>query len=70
MFIRFPEIVPGYQKNQTLIFGDIPYAFFSIQKTEGRKTVFLTEHTLLFTVPFWAFGLFLEHFNLFKADDL
>ncbi|MEO6548372.1 MAG: AraC family transcriptional regulator [Ferruginibacter sp.] len=48
MFLRFPEIVPGYKKDNTLIFKKIPYALFSIEKAEGKKTVFLTEHTLLF----------------------
>lgn len=30
--------------------NNIPYAWFSIEQTEGKKTVFLTEHTLLFVL--------------------
>lgn len=48
MFVRFPEIVPGHGQNKSISFQNIPYALFSIEKTEGKKTVFLTEHTLIF----------------------
>jgi AraC-like DNA-binding protein len=48
MILRFPETVPGYDKSRTLAFEKIPYALFSVEKNEGKKTVFLTEHTLIF----------------------
>lgn len=48
MFLRFPGSLPGYHPRQSLVVGQIPYALFVLEKSEGQKSVFLTEHTLLF----------------------
>src|SRR5689334_20151971 len=49
MLQRFP-----YSKtkadDQYLKINHIPYALLSIEKTAGKKNVFLTEHTLLFVL--------------------
>lgn len=50
MFFRFPDIIPGYDKTRMLVFGNIPYATFILEKEEGCKNVFLTEHTLLYVL--------------------
>jgi len=50
MFLRFPDIIPGYDKTSILAFDNIPYATFILEKEEGHKNVFLTAHTLLFVL--------------------
>ncbi len=47
MFIRYPETIPGY-KHQAIAFNNVPYAAFVLDKSAGKKDVFLTSHTLLF----------------------
>lgn len=48
MFTRFPGTLLDYNSRQQLLVEQIPYALFILEKSEGRKNVFLTEHTLLF----------------------
>ncbi len=50
MFHRFPEQALKNNPKNSIHFGQIPYALFSLEESEGNKTVFLTEHTILFVI--------------------
>jgi AraC family transcriptional regulator, exoenzyme S synthesis regulatory protein ExsA len=48
VFTRFPEAAPGFNKAQTVAFGNIPYALLSVSEVAGKKHVFLTDNLLMF----------------------
>lgn len=49
MLYRFPnEKTKSY--NRCLVVNNIPYALLTVEKTTGKKNVFLTEHTLMFVL--------------------